>query len=56
MLYELTKSKTLAARMDYESGNGSEAALGKAVTEERFLAMYLAYHQSIFFGKNFSAD
>ena len=56
MLYELTKAKTMAARRDAKSGAKTKKDLETAVAEERFMAMYLAYHQSIFFGKNFSAD
>jgi hypothetical protein len=50
MLFELSQAKTALAKRDFKAGASDQAALMKALQEEQFLGVYLAYYQTIFFG------
>lgn len=53
MMSEVTRTRLDLAKEDYR-GNGDREKLEKALMQKRFLMMYLAYYQSVLFGKNTS--
>ena len=57
LLYELTRAKVTLAKREFKTGHADQSALMKALQEEQFLGMYLAYYQTIFFaGKKTAAE
>ncbi len=49
ILWELTKTKVFAAKRDLQLGLIGKDKVDEAVRDEKFLGIYIAYHQSILF-------
>ncbi len=47
ILWELTRTKVFSAKRDVAAGIAGEKELKKALRDEKFLGIYIAYHQSV---------
>ena len=47
ILWELNRAKTFSARRDHAEGLIGDAELAKVLRDEKFLGIYIAYHQSV---------